>query len=134
MISYQILSETLLTRLNPYGFCHVDGQPQSSDDVACQAIIDQHQFSDAQADLIAAYTTAIQTRLEAEANAAGYDNIISACSYASVPNAFQSDGVSFLTWRSNVWSYCHNVLEQVNSGAVQPPTVAGLLAGIPSRQ
>lgn len=34
------LTESLLARLEPLGFCHTGGVPTSNDDTACQAIID----------------------------------------------------------------------------------------------
>lgn len=133
MITYAILSETLLSRLEPYGFCHVDGQPHSADDVACQQVIDQYQYEDAQKELIVSYTKAVQEYMESEAVNAGYDNLLSACSYAAVPNSFQAESISFTAWRSACWDKCHLILNQVNDGIIAAPSVSELLLMLPVR-
>jgi hypothetical protein len=75
----------------------------------------------------------VQKHLDAEARACGYDNIVSACSYAGAPNPFQAEGVSFITWRGEVWAYCYAVIADIQSGARQIPTIAELLAELPAR-
>jgi len=133
MITYNILSETLLSRLEPYGFCHVDGQPHSSDDAVCQQIIDQYQYEDAQKELIVSYTKAVQEHMETEAVKAGYDNLLSACSYAAVPNSFQAESISFTVWRSACWDKCHLILNQVNESTIAAPSLSELLLMLPVR-
>jgi len=133
MITCTVLSKTLLKRLEPYGFCHIDGHPHSFDDQVCQEIIDQYQHDDAQKDLISAYTKAVQEHMETEAVKAGYDNLLSACSYAAVPNSFQAESISFTTWRSACWDMCHLILNQVNSGVLAAPTVSELIQMLPVR-
>lgn len=133
MIAYAVLSDMLLSRLEPFGFCHINGQPHSSDDVACQKIIDLYQYEDAQKELISAYTKAVQDHMESEAVKAGYDNLLSACSYASVPNSFQAESISFTTWRSACWDTCHLLLSRVNGGTLAAPTVAELIQMLPVR-
>ena len=40
----------------------------------------------------------------------GYDNIISACSYAGFTNPFQSEGQQILAWRGDVWTTAYSNL------------------------
>ena len=81
----------------------------------------------------AAYLVAVQNWLDDGAKAKNYDDIVSACSYAGAPNAFQAEGVSFLEWRAAVWSRYYELMAQVQGGTLQPPTLAELLAMLPTR-
>lgn len=74
---------------------------------------------------------AIQQYLDSRAKAAGYDNILSACSYASAPNPFQTESISFVVWRGNVWAYCYQELAKVSSGARILPTVEEIISELP---
>lgn len=67
---------------------------------------------------IAANTAALQAELDRQAQAKGYDNIISACSYAAQPPGapFQAEGAAFLKWRSDVWSQAYVTLGEVEAG------------------
>ena len=62
------LTEALLARLEPFGFCHVDGVPTSDNDVAVQAIIDAY---DPLAEAKQAKSDAIQVERE-RLKAGGY--------------------------------------------------------------
>lgn len=79
-----------------------------------------------------ALVAAVQDRLDAAAKGRGYDGIVSACSYAGAPNAFQAESVAFLTWRAACWSHCYTVLAEVQAGAMPPPSAADLIAGLPA--
>lgn len=83
-----------------------------------------------------AMTTAVQTHLDAQAQARGYDNLLSAISYADEPAVprFQADGQAFRAWRSLVWAQCHELLAQVQDGTLAVPTEAELLALLPQVQ
>lgn len=77
---------------------------------------------------------AVQSLLDTTAQSKGYDNIISACSYAAqaVGQPFQAEGAAFLAWRSAVWSTAYSMLAQVSAGTLSMPTVAQSLALIPT--
>lgn len=88
-------------------------------------------------DPTAAYKEAVQAHLDSAAAAKGYGDektapIVSACSYASQPNAFQAEGISFLQWRSAVWTYCYGVLSDVRAGTRTTPSIAELIAELPA--
>jgi hypothetical protein len=74
-----------------------------------------------------------QQHLDAQAQAAGYDNIISACSYASAPNPYQTEGISFVKWRGECWVACYALMQEVQAGTREMPTVGELLAALPVR-
>lgn len=76
--------------------------------------------------------SAVQTHLDAAAQARGYDNIVSACSYAAATNAFQAEGVAYLNWRAAVWQYCYQVLAAVQAETRTAPTVTDLIAELPA--
>lgn len=77
---------------------------------------------------------AVQQYLDNLAQVYGYDNIVSACSYAAVPNKFQAEAITFLEWRSAVWDYCYQVLADVQAGKREIPAVEQLLAELPQKE
>lgn len=75
--------------------------------------------------------TAVQSHLDAAARAKGYDNIISACSYAAAPNPFQQEAIAFIEWRAAVWSHCYAVMADVMSGLRAVPSSGDLISELP---
>jgi hypothetical protein len=77
-----------------------------------------------------AFTRAVQAHLDAKAQEKGYDNILSACTYADDPTVaeFQQEGQIYRAWRSEVWQYFHQVLNDVLAGNRAEPTKEELLA------
>jgi len=74
----------------------------------------------------------VQSVLDTAAREHGYDNIVSACSYAAAPNVFQAESVKFLSWRADCWAHCYAVLADVTAGTRTIPTEAELIAELPS--
>lgn len=58
----------------------------------------------------------IQDLLDEKAIAKGYDNILSACSYAGFDNPFRAEGEKFGKWRSEVWSKGYAILKDITEG------------------
>lgn len=85
------------------------------------------------ADKVAQYETAVQAHLDSAALDVGYDNILSACSYAGYANPFQAEGQSFLVWRGAVWQYCYAQVAAIQAQQRTQPTVAELIAELPVR-
>ena len=85
-------------------------------------------------EMIAANTAAIQKELDRQAQAKGYDNIVSACSYAAQEGGapFQAEGAAFLAWRSAVWTHAYAVLAQVQAGELPMPTPQEAVAQMPA--
>ncbi|WP_051554373.1 hypothetical protein [Desulfobulbus elongatus] len=79
-------------------------------------------------------TQAVHQHLDTQAQAFGYDDIKSACSYADEPAVpkFQAEGIAFRKWRSLVWEYYYAVLAAVAAGDRSEPTVEGLIAELPA--
>jgi hypothetical protein len=84
--------------------------------------------------LIAANVREIQSALDAQAKARGYDSILSACSYAAQPTGapFQAESAAFVAWRSAVWAQAYAALAQVQAGTVPMPTPAEAVAAMPA--
>ena len=80
---------------------------------------------------ITVFTTSIQAHLDDTAKAKGYDDILSACSYASAPNPFQDEAVKLVGWRGNVWEYCYNELAKVESGVRSMPELDTFIKELP---
>lgn len=78
-------------------------------------------------------TAAIQQRLDAFAQTRGYDNILSACTYAasSVPQ-FAAEGQCAVALRDATWAAAAQVLADVQSASRPPPTQVELLAELPA--
>jgi len=78
------------------------------------------------------FTLYVQSVLDSKAQEKGYDNIVSACSYAAGVNPFQAEGLKFLEWRAAVWTKCYEVLAEVNANTRPVPSVEELIAELPS--
>jgi hypothetical protein len=84
------------------------------------------------AQIQAEMTTAVQRHLDAKAQAHGYDGILSLTSYATSTNAkFSAEGIAGRNWRDAVWSYCYQVLADVQAQTRPIPTEAKLIAELP---
>jgi len=82
-------------------------------------------------DKTARFEKAVQAHLDDTAKVSGYDNILSACSYAGHTNPYQTEGQSFLSWRGAVWSYCYIQIGLVMIGSRSEPSVEELIAELP---
>lgn len=83
-------------------------------------------------DLIKANINEVQIELDRVAQEKGYDNILSACSYAADVNAFQAEGQAFLKWRSDAWAQAYSVLSEVQAGTRPLPTPEEAVAMLPA--
>jgi len=83
--------------------------------------------------VVSKFEAAIQQELDNDAQAKGYDNILSACAYAGAPNPFQGESKLFVTRRGNVWAYCYQELAKVQSGKRAMPTVEQIISELPAR-
>ena len=84
------------------------------------------------ADIVRTLGMAVQVAyLDIVAQQYGYDNIMSACSYANVPGPFQEEAIKFATWRNNVWVSFYSIMEASDNGTRVRPTVPELLAELP---
>lgn len=85
------------------------------------------------AQLVAANIAAVQAEMDKQAKARGYDDIVSACSYASgdATDPFAAEGKAFLAWRSKVWAKAYAMLAEVEQGTRPMPTPAEAVAAMP---
>lgn len=84
-------------------------------------------------DIQAMLTNAIQERLDAFAQTRGYDNIMSACTYAtSAMPQFRAEGERAVALRDNTWAVCYAILEAVLAGKRAVPTLEELFAELPA--
>lgn len=79
-------------------------------------------------------TAAIQEYMDNIARERGYDNLLSAVTYADEPivPSFQVEGIAFRAWRSAVWDYCYTQLDAVLNGEREIPSVNELIAELPT--
>lgn len=84
----------------------------------------------AQAQLQRQAVQAIQLLLDAQAQAWGYDNIFTACTYADEPAVpqFQAEGQALRAWRSATWAACY-----ANQNAASFEALLALLPPAPAR-
>lgn len=82
---------------------------------------------------IAQFEAGIQSHLDISAQEQGYDNILTACSYAAAPNPYQAESITFVTWRGNVWAYCYSELQKVISGTRPMPLLSEIISELPVR-
>ncbi len=73
-------------------------------------------------DLIPIYELKLQQVLDSQAQAWGYDNIVSAASYVPSSNAqFKAEASALVGWRDSVWVWAAEVLSNIKTGKVSPP-------------
>lgn len=78
-------------------------------------------------------TAAVQTAMDAQARALGYDDIKTAITYRGDPNPkFAAEAEAFFTWRSAVWTQAYAHLALVQAGEVPMPTVEEAIAMMPA--
>lgn len=113
----------------------IDGQSQgkriTADADGKPVLTDPPPYVPTQDEIIQSFKDAIQATLDDAARAKNYDDIVSACSYAGYPNAFQSEAIAFGQWRANVWAYGYAELDKVMAGTRQVPTITEILAELP---
>jgi hypothetical protein len=87
-----------------------------------------------QEQLLARFTAAIQSRLDGFARSRHYDNILSACTYATSAVAkFKAEGQACVNLRDSTWAAAYAILEQVNSGQRPlPDDLADIEADLPA--
>jgi hypothetical protein len=87
-----------------------------------------------EAQVVADYMRSVQKHLDATALSYGYDNIVSAVSYADEPAVarYQAEGQAFRAWRSLCWAKCEEVLAAVKAGERDAPTHAQLIDELPA--
>lgn len=67
-------------------------------------------------ELTALFKEKVQQLLDNKAKEKGYDNVLSACSYAGYDNPFKVEGEAFGKWRSEVWSKGYAILKDITEG------------------
>lgn len=82
--------------------------------------------------IIAEFTAAIQQRLDDFARTRNYDNVLSACTYATstVPK-FAADGQYCVDARDATWSTCYTILADVQAGTRHMPTLEQIMSELP---
>lgn len=83
--------------------------------------------------IIAGFTVAIQQRLDNFAMTRGYDNILSAATYATSTVAkFATEGQYAVDARDATWAKCYDILADIDSGIREVPTLDELLSELPA--
>lgn len=72
-------------------------------------------------ELTALFKKKTQELLDAKAREKGYDDILSACSYAGYDNDFRAEGEAFGIWRAKVWKYGYGLLSAIAEGKHKMP-------------
>jgi len=82
---------------------------------------------------VAAYTTAVQDRLDRFAQTRGYDGIMSACTYVTsdVPS-FRAEAVYCVTARDNTWATCYQIMNEALAGQRPIPALDALFELLPA--
>jgi len=72
-------------------------------------------------ELTALFKEKTQELLDTKAREKGYDDILSACSYAGYDNDFRAEGEAFGIWRAKVWKYGYGLLNTIAEGKHKMP-------------
>lgn len=83
--------------------------------------------------ILAAFTAAIQQRLDDFARTRSYDGILSACSYvASGVQRFADEGAYCVAARDATWAYAYQILADVQAQERPMPTLEEVMAELPA--
>lgn len=83
-------------------------------------------------ELAAQYESAVQAHLNFAARERGYDNILSACSYAAGDHPrFSVEGKDCIAWRSAVWEKAFLILSAVKNKVRPLPTIQEVISELP---
>ncbi|KRE22563.1 hypothetical protein ASE66_25570 [Bosea sp. Root483D1] len=79
------------------------------------------------------YRFAIQSHLDATARQRNYDGALTCSSYVNSTNpGWAIEALAFVTWRDAVWTYAYAEFGKVQSGEREQPSVAEILAELPT--
>lgn len=108
------------------------GSVQISDDEA--AAIRASQLKKTPAEIEADFTAAIQQRLDEFARTRNYDNILSACTYATSTVAkFHGEGQTCVNLRDATWLAAYTIMGAVQEGTrLMPASIADIEADLPT--
>lgn len=83
-------------------------------------------------EILKGYENAVQAHLDATAQSRDYDNTYTCLSYlSSTDEIWNRESNAFNAWRDSVWRKCHEILNAVMAGAIEPPTVEELISQLP---
>ncbi len=74
----------------------------------------------------------VQSYMDRTVQERGYDNILSACSYAvsTIPR-FRDEGLAAVAWRDSIWTACYAGLEEIQAGTRSIPSIPELILELP---
>lgn len=82
--------------------------------------------------LIEDFKQVVQNILDTKAKSKGYDDIVSACSYAGYENEFRSEGEAFGVWRAKCWRWGYDLLAKYqNTPTKNIPSIEEMLKSMP---
>ena len=77
-------------------------------------------------------TQVVQNYMDTTVQTRGYDNIHTACTYASsTDETFKAEGTACVVWRDTVWRKCYDILAEVKAGTREIPTEEELISELP---
>lgn len=85
------------------------------------------------ADIILAFTKAVDAHVELTARNKGYNNAAALASYveSTVP-LWKEESLTFISWRDKVWVQALNSLELIQGGATPPNSPEDFIKSLPS--
>lgn len=85
-----------------------------------------------QEQIVKSFVEAVQNFMDSKAQELNYDSIFTAITYENDTNVkFAKEAEAFKTWRSQVWTICYAVLDDVLAGNRTMPTKEELIAELP---
>lgn len=79
------------------------------------------------------FAIAIQSHVDATAKARGYADGVALAGYStSTIPSWSAEAQAFIAWRDAVWIYAYTELAKVNGGQRPVPTIAELIAELPT--
>jgi uncharacterized membrane protein YgcG len=81
------------------------------------------------------YADAIQSHVDSIAKSRGYRDGFALAGYvSSTITTWAAEAAAFIAWRDSVWVYVYQEFAKVQNGEREQPTIAGLIAELPTIQ
>lgn len=78
------------------------------------------------------YARYLKNFIDTKAREKDYDDSVSCATYANSNNElWKQEALNFISWRDLCWEYAYNIQQQVETGAMQPPSMDEFLTNIP---
>lgn len=100
-----------------------------------KAVYNQVVITKTEAEIKQEFINAVQDHMDSIAQTRGYDDIFTACTYAtSTVERFVQEAQACVRFRDAVWSYCYEQLDKIMAGTRTMPSIIEFIEELPKME